>query len=67
MTTEPVSRLSLKSGDGIDKEVGKGEAIIVDTGGRLKTAVSCAATLPALKTMKPGSAGPECPVSIDRL
>ncbi|MCG6908255.1 MAG: acetate--CoA ligase [Desulfobacteraceae bacterium] len=43
------------------KEVGKGEAIIVDTWWQTETGGFLCSTLPALKPMKPGSAGPGMP------
>ncbi len=41
--------------------VGKGEAVIVDTWWQTETGGFLASTLPALKPMKPGSAGPAVP------
>mgnify|MGYP001194446616 CR=1 FL=1 len=43
------------------KEVGKGEAIIVDTWWQTETGGFLCSTLPAIKPMKPGSAGPGMP------
>jgi acetyl-CoA synthetase len=43
------------------KEVGKGEAIIVDTWWQTENGGFLCSTLPALKPMKPGSAGPGVP------
>jgi len=43
------------------KEVGKGEAIIVDTYWQTETGGFLCSTLPAIKPMKPGSAGPGMP------
>ena len=43
------------------KEVGKGKAIIVDTWWQTETGGFLCSTLPALKPMKPGSAGPGMP------
>jgi len=43
------------------KEVGKGEAIIVDTWWQTETGGFLCSTLPALRPMKPGSAGPGMP------
>jgi acetyl-CoA synthetase len=43
------------------KEVGKGEAIIVDTWWQTENGGFLCSTLPALKPMKPGSAGPGMP------
>ncbi len=43
------------------KEVGKGEAIIVDTWWQTETGGFLCSTLPALTPMKPGSAGPGMP------
>ncbi len=43
------------------KEVGKGEAIIVDTWWQTETGGFLCSTLPALSPMKPGSAGPGMP------
>ena len=43
------------------KEVGKGEAAIVDTYWQTETGGFLCSTLPALKPMKPGSAGPGMP------
>ena len=43
------------------KEVGKGEAAIVDTWWQTETGGFLCSTLPALKPMKPGSAGPGMP------
>jgi acetyl-CoA synthetase len=43
------------------KEVGKGEAIIVDTYWQTETGGFLCSTLPALTPMKPGSAGPGMP------
>ena len=43
------------------KEVGKGEAIIVDTYWQTENGGFLCSTLPALKPMKPGSAGPGVP------
>ncbi|OQY60710.1 MAG: acetate--CoA ligase [Desulfobacteraceae bacterium 4572_88] len=43
------------------KEVGKGEAIIVDTWWQTETGGFLCSTLPGLKPMKPGSAGPGMP------
>jgi len=43
------------------KSVGKGEAIIVDTWWQTETGGFLCSTLPALKPMKPGSAGPGVP------
>jgi acetyl-CoA synthetase len=43
------------------REVGKGEAIIVDTWWQTETGGFLCSTLPALKPMKPGSAGPGMP------
>lgn len=43
------------------KEVGKGEAIIVDTWWQTETGGFLCSTLPAVKPMKPGSAGPGVP------
>jgi acetyl-CoA synthetase len=43
------------------KEVGKGEAIIVDTWWQTETGGFLCSTLPALNPMKPGSAGPGMP------
>jgi acetyl-CoA synthetase len=42
-------------------EVGKGEAIIVDTWWQTETGGFLCSTLPALRPMKPGSAGPGMP------
>jgi len=43
------------------KEVGKGEAIIVDTWWQTETGGFLCSTMPALTPMKPGSAGPAVP------
>ncbi|MGD8701002.1 MAG: acetate--CoA ligase [Desulfosarcina sp.] len=43
------------------KEVGKGEAIIVDTWWQTETGGFLCSTLPAITPMKPGSAGPGMP------
>jgi len=43
------------------KEVGKGEAIIVDTYWQTETGGFLCSTLPGIKPMKPGSAGPGMP------
>ena len=43
------------------KEVGKGKAIIVDTWWQTETGGFLCSTLPAIKPMKPGSAGPGMP------
>jgi acetyl-CoA synthetase len=43
------------------KEVGKGKAIIVDTWWQTETGGFLCSTLPALRPMKPGSAGPGMP------
>jgi acetyl-CoA synthetase len=43
------------------REVGKGEAIIVDTWWQTETGGFLCSTLPGLKPMKPGSAGPGMP------
>ena len=43
------------------KEVGKGEAIIVDTWWQTETGGFLCSTMPALTPMKPGSAGPALP------
>jgi len=43
------------------KEVGKGEAIIVDTWWQTETGGFLCSTLPAIRPMKPGSAGPGMP------
>ncbi len=43
------------------KEVGKGEAIIVDTWWQTETGGFLCSTLPAITPMKPGSAGPSLP------
>ena len=43
------------------KEVGKGEAIIVDTWWQTENGGFLCSTLPAIKPMKPGSAGPGMP------
>jgi len=43
------------------REVGKGEAIIVDTWWQTETGGFLCSTLPAIKPMKPGSAGPGMP------
>jgi acetyl-CoA synthetase len=43
------------------KEVGKGEAIIVDTWWQTETGGFLCSTLPGIKPMKPGSAGPGMP------
>ncbi len=43
------------------REVGKGEAAIVDTWWQTETGGFLCSTLPALKPMKPGSAGPGMP------
>jgi acetyl-CoA synthetase len=43
------------------KEVGKGEAIIVDTWWQTETGGFLCSTMPALHPMKPGSAGPAVP------
>jgi len=43
------------------KEVGKGEAIIVDTWWQTETGGFLASTLPGITPMKPGSAGPGMP------
>ena len=43
------------------KEVGKGAAIIVDTWWQTETGGFLCSTLPAIKPMKPGSAGPGMP------
>jgi acetyl-CoA synthetase len=43
------------------KEVGKGEAIIVDTWWQTETGGFLCSTLPAINPMKPGSAGPGMP------
>ncbi len=43
------------------KEVGKGEAIIVDTWWQTETGGFLASTLPGITPMKPGSAGPGVP------
>ena len=43
------------------KEVGKGEAIIVDTYWQTETGGFLCSTMPALQPMKPGSAGPAVP------
>ncbi|RJQ68781.1 MAG: acetate--CoA ligase [Desulfobacteraceae bacterium] len=43
------------------KEVGKGEAIIVDTWWQTETGGFLCSTLPAITPMKPGSAGPALP------
>jgi acetyl-CoA synthetase len=43
------------------KEVGKGEAIIVDTWWQTETGGFLCSTLPAVTPMKPGSAGPALP------
>ncbi len=43
------------------KEVGKGEAVIVDTWWQTENGGFLCSTLPALKPMKPGSAGPGVP------
>ncbi len=43
------------------REVGKGEAIIVDTWWQTETGGFLCSTLPGLKPMKPGSAGPGIP------
>jgi acetyl-CoA synthetase len=43
------------------KEVGKGEAVIVDTWWQTETGGFLCSTVPALKPMKPGSAGPAVP------
>ena len=43
------------------KEVGKGEAIIVDTWWQTENGGFLCSTIPALKPMKPGSAGPGMP------
>ncbi|MCJ8500200.1 acetate--CoA ligase [Desulfatitalea alkaliphila] len=42
-------------------EVGKGEAVIVDTWWQTETGGFLCSTLPAIKPMKPGSAGPGMP------
>ena len=43
------------------KEVGKGEAVIVDTWWQTETGGFLCSTMPALHSMKPGSAGPALP------
>lgn len=43
------------------KEVGKGEAVIVDTWWQTETGGFLCSTMPALKPMKPGSTGPAVP------
>lgn len=43
------------------REVGKGEAIIVDTWWQTETGGFLCSTLPAIRAMKPGSAGPGMP------